>query len=170
MAVLSWGKVRLIIKKIGETAAKYIEFYTPAQDTTELTTTKGDKKEAFVEGGAVEAVKYNKNSYSLAATIRLAKGRKKPLNDSDGIIEGEYEVWLQPEDITAPGMHMASAVVSVEDSYTSEDGVQLTYTFDATKVDGHDQVEWGTVTVTGEYLTPTSVSFTEDTEDSKANS
>lgn len=159
MAVLSWGYVRIIVKKVGDTAAKYIEFYTPKQDSTELTTTKGNKKEALVEGGAVEAVKYEKNKYSLALTIRLAKDRKKPLPDSDGIIDGEYEVWLQPEDTTAPGMHMASAVASLEDGYTSEDGINLTYTFDATKVTGHDQVEWGTVTVTGNYPNATAINF-----------
>ncbi len=164
--ILSWGKMRLILRKIG--GSKFIELFTPVQDSTELTTTKGDKKEAKIEGGENEAVKYNKNTYSLAAAVRQGyengKNRKKPLPDSDGIIDGEYELWLQPEDPKAPGMYMPKCVVSVEDTWTAEEGGQWVYTFDAVKEIGHDQVEWGTVTVTGDYPAPTAVTFTEDTE------
>lgn len=164
--ILSWGKNRLVLRKKGGT--KFIEFFTPVQDSTELTTTKGDKKEAKVEGGDNEAVKYNKNTYSLAAAIRQGhedgKNRRKPLPDSDGVIEGEYELWLQPENPAAPGMHMQRCVVSVEDTWTAEEGGQWVYTFDAVKETGHDQVEWGTVTITGDYPVPTAVTFTEDTD------
>lgn len=165
----SWGKCRLLVKKIGEEVAKLIEFYTPVENSTQLTTTKGDKKEAKIEGGEVEAVKYNKNTYSLAAQIRigLENGkmvRNKPIEDSDGVIDGEYELWLQPENPDGLGMHMANCHLSVEDSFTTEDGILLTYTFDALKTTGHDQVEWGKVEITGAYLSPTAVTFTESTE------
>lgn len=166
----SWGKPRIIIqKKGGDKAAPFIEFYTPVLDSTELSTTKGDKKEAKIEGGENEAVKFNKNTYSLAAQIRIGieNGttiRKKPLNDSDGVIDGEYELWLQPENENGLGMHMSRCTVSVEDAFTAEDGILLTYTFDALKDTDHDQVEWGTVKITGDYLSPTAVTFTQAAE------
>lgn len=165
----SWGKPRIVVKKKGDDEAKYIEFYTPVESSSQLTTTKGDKKEAKIEGGENEAVKFNKNTYSLAAQIRIGMEngttvRKKPITDSDGVIDGEYELWLQPENSNCVGMHMETCNISVEDSYTADEGILLTYTFDAVKAVGHDQVEWGKVEITGEYLSPTAVTFTENTE------
>lgn len=165
----SWGKPRIIVKKKGDDDAKFIEFYTPAEGTSQLSTTKGDKKEAKIEGGENEAVKFNKNTYALVAQIRIGMEngttvRKKPLADSDGVIDGEYELWLQPENPNGLGMHMETCNISVEDSYTADDGILLTYTFDAVKATGHDQVEWGKVEITGEYLFPTAVTFTESAE------
>lgn len=171
--ILSWGKPRIFLKKIGDATAAIIELFTPVEDSTQLSTTKGDKKEAKIEGGENEAVKYSKNTYALSASIRLGydgtANRKKPIEDSDGVIEGEYELYLQPEDPKAPGLHMRRCTVSVEDSYTAADGVTLTYTFDAVKDGSYDQIEWGTVTVTPTSGTPTSVSFTEDTEPTDGN-
>lgn len=165
----SWGKPRVIAKKKGDTTAKFVEFYYPVQDSSQLTTTKGDKKEAKIEGGENEAVKYNKNTYSFAIQNRigLENGttvRKKPLADSDGVIEGEYELWVQPENPNGLGMHMETCIISVEDTFTAEDGIILTYTFEAVKAVGHDQVEWGKVEITGDYLSPTAVTFTEQAE------
>lgn len=172
--ILSWGKPRIFLKKIGDATAAIIELFTPVEDSTELTTTKGDKKEAKIEGGENEAVKYSKNTYALAAAIRLGfedeANRKKPIEDHDGVIDGEFELFLQPENPSAPGLHMRRSTISVEDSYTAADGVTLTYTFDAIKDGNYDQVEWGTVTVTPTTGKPTSVSFTEDTEPTTANS
>ncbi|MCM1490412.1 MAG: hypothetical protein NC095_06260 [Muribaculum sp.] len=165
----SWGKPRVIAQLIGNDEAPYIEFYTPVENSTQLSTTKGDKKEAKIEGGEVEAVKYNKNTYSLALQIRIGVEsgttiRKKPIVDADGVIDGEYRLWVQPETPNGLGMHMETCHISVEDAFTSEDGILLTYTFDALKANGRDQVEWGTVEITGEYLKPTAVKFTEKAE------
>lgn len=172
-----WGCPRQFIRKKGGSGANnpIIEFYKPVEGSTTLTTTKGDKKEAKVEGGENEAVKYAKNTYAQATTIRIGNVdgelRKKPVADSDGLIEGEYEYWLIPENPSAPCMHMPSCIMSVEDNWTAEDGTTLVYTFDAVKVDGHDQVEWGTCTLTGEAEGKTgymekiaSITFTEAIE------
>ena len=160
MSVLSWGKPRLFIQKIGDTSAKWKELPTPVEDSTQLATTKGDKVEAKVEGGENEDVRYGKNTYALAFNIRAAKGRKKPVPDSDGIIEGEYKVALQPEDPEAPGLMIDKAKLSIEDTWTSADGGMWNYTADALKPDAGDQVKWGKVVVSEEGA----VTFTEDTE------
>lgn len=167
---LGWGLPRQIIRKKGVENAPYIELYKPVEGSTQLTTTKGEKKEAKIEGGENEAVKFNKNTYAMATSIRQGSvngtPRKKPIADSDGVVEGEYEYWLLPENPSAPGMHIPRCTISVEDTWNAADGGQWAYTFDAVKEDGHDQIEWGKVTVTGEYLSPTKVEFTESTEPS----
>ncbi len=155
--IIGWGCPRQFIRKRnsgkGENTNKIIEVYKPVEGSTTMTTTKGEKKEAKVEGGENEAVKYAKNTYAQATTVRIGNEdgtlRKKIVPDSDGVVEGEYEYWLCPEDPVAPWMHMESCTISVEDGWTAEDGTTLVYTFDAVKVDGHDQVEWGTGTLTG---------------------
>lgn len=160
MSVLSWGKPRLFIQKIGETNAAWKELPTPVEDSTQLTTTKGDKVEAKVEGGENEDVRYGKNTYALVFNIRAAKGRKKPVPDSDGIIEGEYKVALQPEDPDTPGLMIEKAKLSIEDTWSSADGGMWAYTADALKPEAGDQVKWGKVAVSEEGA----VTFTEDTE------
>lgn len=148
--ILSWGKPRIFIKDIDVSSAKYVELPTPVLDTTNLATTKGDKKEAKVEGGENEDVKYSKNTYALTLNIRQAKNRQKPIHDNDGVIMHNYEVILQPEDAEIEGFKIDKAAVSVEDTWTSADGGVWIYTFDALKADSGDQVKWGLVTASGE--------------------
>jgi hypothetical protein len=172
MAELSWGKPKLVARKITgkNTYGSFINFYTPVESSTQLTTTKGTKTEAKIEGGENEAVRYARSTYALAFTIRGAKDRKKPIADSDGLVTGEYQLFLAAEDETCPGLVMLRATVSVEEAYTAADGITWIYTFDAVKpTDGKDQVRWGTVAITqdgtGEFVAGESkiksISFTE---------
>jgi hypothetical protein len=168
MATLSWGKCLIIIRKIlGDGKFdKFIVLNTPAEDTAEGTTTKGDKMEAKVEGGDIEAQRYLRSNYALAANIRGAKGRKKPVKDIDGVVEGEYQVFLQPEDPTAIGLIMPQATISVEDTYTAKEGVIWKYTFDASLPDdGGEKQLLGYLTIDPASPAPgaavTSISFVE---------
>lgn len=160
MSVLSWGKPKLFIQKIGEESASWKELPTPVEDSTQLSTTKGDKVEAKVEGGENEDVRYGKNTYALAFNIRAAKNRKKPVPDSDGIIDGEYKVALQPEDPDTPGLMIEKAKLSIEDTWSSADGGLWAYTADALKPENGKQVKWGKVAVSNTGT----VTFTEDTD------
>lgn len=163
MAVIGWGKPKIVAKALGGDA--YILFPTGVEGTTQLTTTKGDKKEAKIEGGENEDVRYGKNTYALTVEIRDVKDRPQPIKDSDGLVDGEYEVWLQPEDATLNGIYITKAVVSVEDKWDAENGTTWVYTFDALKpADGTDQVKRGVVTITESAGSVSSVSFTEDTD------
>lgn len=161
MAILSWGKPGIYVATTGTT--NYKKWVDPVLDSTQLTTTKGDKVEAKVEGGENEAVRYGKSTYALALNIRAAAGRKKPLADADGIIAGEYTVVVVPEDPSAPGLKIDRAVASVEDTWSSADGGMWNYTFDALQPTTGDQVKWGTAVVGGTTEAPT-IDFTEDTE------
>lgn len=171
--ILSWGLPRQFLRKRSETTPNtnpIIELCDPVENSTTLTTTKGEKKEAKVEGGGVEAVKYGKSTYAMATAIRsgVVDGnvRKKPLSDDDGVIEGEYEYWLMPENPAAPGLYIARCAVSVEDTWNASDGGQWAYTMDAMKDPEHKQIEWGKVepVVSADKKTITGITFTPNTE------
>lgn len=149
MAVIGWGKPRIFVKDLDATSSKWEELPTPVEDSTQLTTTKGDKQEAKIEGGENEDIKYGKNTYALVLNIRAAKGRKRPISDSDGVVVHNYAVALQPEDPEVPGFCMEKTTVSVEDTFTSADGGVWAYTFDALKsAADKNQVQWGKIIVT----------------------
>lgn len=151
MAMIGWGKPRIFYKPLGE-GGTWKEFNTPMEGSTTLSTTKGDKQEAKVEGGANEDVKYGKNTYALTFNIRAAKNRQRPIEDEDGVISENYAIVLQPEDPQVPGFAMEATTASVDDNFTSADGGVWAYTFDAlvptqTSMEKPKQVQWGVVSV-----------------------
>lgn len=149
MATVSWGKPRIVVKKVG--GSSYIVMPTPAEGSTSLETSQGDKMEAKIEGGEYEDVKYNANTYALSFQIRVTKGRTMPIEHNDGVVSDDYELWLQPEDPACPGIHIAKASVNAQTAYTSSEGLSVTYTFDALKKDATTpQLEHGVVTYTEE--------------------
>lgn len=148
MSVLAWGKPRIFVKDLDEASAKWKEVPTPVENSTQLTPTKGDKKEAKLEGGENEDVRYSKNTYALAYQIRVAKGKIMPFEHDDGIIAHNFAVAVQPEDPTVPGIMIDKSTVSAEDNFTTEEGGSITYTHDALKPAEGKQVKWGVITVT----------------------
>lgn len=145
MAQLAWGRPTIEFGKCGADGTAPTEWkkleYVPVENSTKLNTTKGDKKEAKVEGGEVEAVKYGKNTYSLEFEVRAAKGRTKPIEDEDGVVHGEYAVRLTPEDSTVEGILIDRSIVSVEDTFGTEEGKKWKYTFDVLKPAEGNQVK-----------------------------
>lgn len=148
MSYLGWGKCRVIVKDLDADSATFEEFPTPVEGSTQLTVTKGDKKEAKIEGGENEDVRYTKNSYALACSIRAAKGRTQPIADSDGVVAHKYTVFVVPEDPACNGFQIQKATVSLEDGFSTEEGGMWNYTFDALKPTAGQMVKWGVVTVT----------------------
>lgn len=150
MAVIGWGRPTIVISKLDDNrdTTTWEEVPTPAEDTTILTTTKGDKTEAKLEGGANEDVKYGRNTYALAYKIRVAKGKTMPFSALDGVVEGEYAVAVQPEDPSVPGIMIKKSVVSAEDTYSTAEGGAIIYTHDALQPNEGSQVEWGVITIT----------------------
>ena len=72
MAQLSWGKPKIEFGKLGADGAAPTKWdkleYDPVENSTKLTTSKGEKKEAKVEGGENEAVKYSRNTSTASPT------------------------------------------------------------------------------------------------------
>lgn len=121
--VLSWGKPTIMIDGIALA-------YTPVENSTQLTVTKGDKKEAIVEGGGVEAVRYKKSKSQLKFNIRHAQGRSFPLPIKGGVCDGEHSVALVPEETGAPGFTIARSIITVDETFTAEDGAIWEVTVD----------------------------------------
>lgn len=151
MAQLSWGKPSIEFGKCGANGAAPTTWtklaYDPVENSTKLTPTKGEKKEAKVEGGENEAVKYAKNTFVFEFEVRAAKGRTKPIEDSDGVVDGEYAVRLTPEDPTVEGILIDKATVSVEETFDTAEGKKWKYTFDVLKPVEGNQVKSYTASV-----------------------
>ncbi|WP_294470914.1 hypothetical protein [uncultured Bacteroides sp.] len=145
MAQLSWGKPTIEFGKCGANGALPTEWTKlscdPVEGSTKLTPTKGEKKEAKVEGGENEAVKYARNTYAFEFEIRAAKGRVKPILDSDGVVEGEYAFRVTPEDATCEGILIERSIVSLEESYDTAEGRKWKYTVDVLKPNEGNQVK-----------------------------
>lgn len=135
MAVLSWGKplIEYATSTSGAPGTTFTAFPTPKEDTTQLSTTKGDKVEAKEEGGAVVEAKYKANSYELVFDLFVKKGDTRPIADVDGVISGDYTIRLTPEDDATEGFIIDVATLSVEESWTAADGKILKYTASAKK-------------------------------------
>jgi hypothetical protein len=150
MSKLSWGKPRIFVKDIETSGATWIEHPTPVEDSSTLTTEKGEKVEAKIEGGDNEDVRIKRSTYAFNYRIRKAKDRPKPLPSSDGVVAKHYSVMLQPEDPTCLGFCIDKATASVLDDYTAADGAAWELQFDALKPDNGDTVKWGTVEVSAQ--------------------
>ena len=167
---IGWGMCTVIIKDLDVAGAKWLVLATPKENSTTLTPTKGDKKEATIEGGENEDVKYGKNKYALVYTIRRNTDRKKPMKDVDGIVEHRYAVFVQPENYKVPGPKIDLSVVSLEDPFDTTDGGQLTYTHDALKPTSGNTVKWVTCNkdlssyVEGTEIADSELTFTEKDE------
>lgn len=129
MAQIGWGKNRHGVRDITDSGKGWRELPTAAEDTWEVTTEKGDKLEAKLEGGQNQDVKYKENTNTITFDIRVAKGQKKPFDDKNGIIAKEYEYFSQPEDPEVPsGIMVSRARISCEVKATDAEGMTLTYT------------------------------------------
>lgn len=148
MGHISWGKPRIFIKDLEASSPAFMEIPTPVEDSSVLNVTKGDKKEAKIEGGDYEDVVYKRNNYAFEYAIRLASGRTMPIDHNEGVVDHKYKVVLVPENADAPGFEIQRSTVSVEEGYNAADGASWKYVHDAIKPDSGEKLRWGTITVT----------------------
>lgn len=173
MRNLSWGKPRIFVKNLDDNTAKWKELNTPAQDTTELQPTKGDKMEAPVEGGENEEVMYKDSKYVVLYNIRKYKGRSVPIPNKNGVASHHYAFCLMPEDNTNIGFYVEKTTVTVDDTFTPADGAVWAVQHDAIAATSGNTVKWGTVEIAESKLKftetqpapeATAKSFSEDVE------
>lgn len=144
-----WGKPGIYLKDLDAEDPAWEEAPTPAENTTKLTPTKGNKQEALLEGGDPEDIKYGKNKYALEYQIRRTSKKKMPIAHEDGVVAHRYAVVVVPENTAAPGPYVPESVVSVDDAFTTADGGTDLYQHDAVvPEDKGKKVRWGTYTVT----------------------
>lgn len=135
MSKLSWGKCNLqhTTSNNGTPGTDWKDWPTPKEDTTKVTPTAGTKKEATEEGGDLVDVLYGKTKYVLEFEMFVKKGETRPIEDNDGIIEGEHAFRIIPQDPTCEGIQIDCARGTVAESYSTADGKMLKYTFDCLK-------------------------------------
>ena len=146
MKTIGWGKPGIYIRKTTE--QYFTKVPNPAENTTQLETTKGDRMEAKDEGGELAAVKHKKSTYVLRYGIRDAAETQQPIAHVDGIVEDEYAVVVVPENAKAPGIYIEFSEVSVDDSFASEEGGIITYEHAVLAATSGKSVKHGTMTVT----------------------
>lgn len=129
--MLSWGKCKVKLTPIEGTGATEQEhvFTDIVEDSTSLETTQGDKQEATIEGGEIEAVRYKANSYELGFQVRLKSDQIEPPIDGDeGVVAGEWTAKVEPEASGAPMCTINRAAVNVQVSFSAAEGFMATYT------------------------------------------
>ena len=169
---VSWGKPTILVADLDAAPFKWQKMPTPANGTTQLTTTEGTKNEALVEGGAAEDVRYDKSKFAMQYDIRALKGRVRPIRDNDGVVRHNYALVLQPADPGYPGILIQLSAVTVQNTYTAADGKMWRYKHDALQLeDETNQVKDGIVAI--EYDSDGSVkkvTFTPEDEADKSYS
>ena len=149
MAKILWGKPKITITNVtgSGVTSQALDVPTPVINTTQLTTERGEKHTADVEGGGNEATRYDRGSHTFEFEVRFAAGRVMPLQDQckDTVIAGTYKIELEdPEDPTAPKMTIHECTGSYEDLLNADDGARRHYYFDTQiPADGGDQISWG---------------------------
>ncbi|MCM1066801.1 MAG: hypothetical protein NC418_04405 [Muribaculaceae bacterium] len=129
MSQISWGKptIETTASVNGAPADDWTAIDTPKKDTTKLTPTAGTETEALEEGGDVVDSRTDKIKYQFEFDLFVKKGRKRPWEDFDGVIEGEHALRLTPEDPECEGIQIDHCTLRCEESYASADGKLLHY-------------------------------------------
>ena len=139
----SWGRPLIEVKQLGQSPeAEWDAFATPVDGTTQLSSEQGEKLEAAIEGGGNEAVNYKKNTYSLTFDVRQVPERTDPIEESNGVVADEYSVRITPENPNALGVLIDRASVNVQKSFTANDGLIKTYTFEVLEAASGEDVKF----------------------------
>lgn len=111
MIQLMWGEALAAIakKKADGSYDAFQKLPKCVENALQLNTTKGEKKEAKVEGGGIEAVKYNANAYSLAMSFR--RGRVDGKCALSPLMTMKWTVWLMAFTISASSRKIRLPVV-----------------------------------------------------------
>lgn len=125
------------------TSPIYITIPNIVQGSTQLTSTKGTRREAPLEGGDFADLSYNKNAYVLEFEMYATKGLEKPVPDVEGIISDEYAIFLKPEDPLVEGIKIERSKLSVDDTFSADIGKKWKYTADVLPpADGTNSVKF----------------------------
>ncbi len=132
MAVLSWGKpqVEYALLDASGRPGQYKAFPEIVQGTATLEAVEGDLLEAKQEGGERVDARRSASSYTFKLSLFAKKNSTKPIEDTNGIVAGNYAIRLTAEDPAAIGFFMARASVSAGESWTAEQGTYWNYTFE----------------------------------------
>ena len=143
---IGWGKPTIYYRKTTETNFKKAPDI--AEGTTQVNSSIGDKLEAKVEGGEVEAVKYKAGTSELVYGYRVAAETTRHIPHVNGIVADEYAIVVVPENESAPGLYIEASSVTVEDSFSADDGFFVTYSHASIAGTSGSALKYGVMTVT----------------------
>ena len=123
------------------------ELPTPKEDTTQLTSSAGTEKEATEEGGALADYMPAKNTYEAEWDEFVKKGEEPSFEDEDGVIDGEWSLRIEAQDKDCPAIRIDRAVLRVEDSFATADGILRKYVAKALKPASGNSVKYYTPSV-----------------------
>ncbi len=135
MSKISWGKpkVEYGVSTGGAQAASWKEMPEIRENTATLTTEQGEVTEAKEEGGEIVDVKRAKSKFTFTCNVFVKKGDTAPIPDNDGIVSDDYSLRVTPEDDACTGFVLDCCTVSAQVSYTTAEGMDIVYTFEAKK-------------------------------------
>lgn len=148
MAVVSWGAPTLQFVPVtaGGSAPSASKWTNATQglitipgdvlleDSSQLNTTAGEKKELRNEKGVVVDSKQMPASYQFTSSIIKKKSETAypgQFNASNGVVPGNYAMRLIAEDSATPGFEMRMVTVSFSKSWSADQG-----SLDVITVDG----------------------------------
>ncbi len=135
MSVINWGKPKIEVATVSAdgTIGEYKEWPTPVEDTTQLTTELGEELLANEEGGEAVDRRRKKGTAKLELALFVKKGEPKPVEDTDGVVAGNFAVRLTPEDPECEGRVIENSTLTLTETWNSAEGSRLLYAFDALK-------------------------------------
>ena len=141
MAVVSWGAPKLQFVPVtaggsAPSASKWTDAITgfieiPGDDllenSSQLNTTAGDKKELKNEKGVVVDSKQMPASYTFTASIIEKKNEtaypgSSKFNAKNGVVAANYAMRLIAEDPATPGFEMRMVSITFDKGWTAEQG------------------------------------------------
>ena len=132
MAVLNWREPIIQICKLdadGKPDKNWRTFPEAVKDTARLNTEPGNETVAEDEGGGIVDSFRLKSKYVFEVTIFVKKGDEKLIDDVDGVIAENLAVRWAPKGSTLKGRQMLKTSVSVAETWSSNEGSRLKYSF-----------------------------------------
>lgn len=158
--ILSWGECDAYVKKAGETT--YKKEPKPVDQSTTVEPSEGEKLEAKVEGGKLEAAMQLANSYLAKYQLRVAESKDSNITHVNGVVEDEYSLAIVPKNKSAIGIVIDRASVSVLDNtFNSKEGIVDEFRFTALEPADGKILKRGVLTVSGDADTGFTISGAE---------
>jgi len=135
MAVLNWRAPVIQVSKLdqnGKPDNNWLTFPESVRNSSRLNTDPGNETIAEDEDGGIVDSFRTKGRSVFETTIFVKKGDVKQIEDTDGIVAGNFAVRWAPKDAATTGVkgrQMLKTSVSVVETWSSDEGSRLTYTF-----------------------------------------
>lgn len=142
-----WGKCSIYTSLLGPSGDPTVwhKWTEPAENSTKVASSKGEKRELKVEGGETEAVRYGANSYTAEAEFRIGNDTSLPIEHNDGVVNGEFAMRIVGDNPAARGVRIDRCVLSIEESADMQEGMKVKLVADVLKPKAGNSVKYETI-------------------------